>query len=189
MPDTCRTVVAMKRTLATLALVAVVGCSGGDTATSDTFNRADVEFVQGMIPHHEDAVRMANMVVRGEVSDDLADLADAIRAAQEPEIAEMRALLAEWGVEEDPHAGHMSGDSSMHGMMSSDDYAALGSASGADFERMWYEMMIEHHQGAIDMADTVVADGKHPRVRELAKAIITAQRDEISRMRDLLDSL
>ena len=189
----CRTVVVMKRTLAALAAVLLLGCAGGgETATSDDtseFNDADLEFVQGMIPHHEQAIQMADMVSRETSQSGTADLADEIRAAQAPEIADMRALLAEWGQEEDPHAMHKMDDHSMHGMMTDDDFEALGSASGVDFDRMWLQMMIEHHEGAITMSEKVLAGGKHPRVRELAEAIIAVQRDEISRMNTLLGSL
>lgn len=183
----------MKRTLVAFATVLLVGCSGGgETDTSgDTgeFNDADLEFVQGMIPHHEEAIQMADMVARETSQSGTVDLADEIRAAQAPEIADMRALLAEWGKKEDPHAMHNMDDHSMSGMMTEEDFDALGSASGIDFDRMWLQMMIEHHEGAITMSERVLADGKHPRVRELAEAIIAVQRDEISRMNTLLGSL
>lgn len=191
MPATCRTVAVMKRTLAAVATVLLVACSGGndDSSTeqeSVAFNDADVEFVQGMIPHHEQAITMADMVDPSTVSADLAALASEIRGAQAPEIDTMRSLLAEWNIEEDPHAMHKMDHSSMKGMMSDDDLAALDESTGTSFERMWLEMMIEHHEGAVTMSETVIADGKHPRVRELAESIIVAQRDEISRMRALL---
>jgi len=189
----CRTVVVIKRTLAALATVVLVGCSGGGESgnndDSAPFNDADLTFVQEMIPHHEQAIQMADMFSRDEVSVSTADLAGEIRAAQAPEIADMRALLAEWGEEEDPHAMHKMDDHSMHGMMTDDDFDSLDAATGVDFERMWLRMMIEHHEGAITMSEKVLADGKHPRVRELAEAIIAAQRDEIARMNTLLGSL
>jgi len=193
MPEMCSTVVVVKRNLAALAAVLLVGCSGsGASGTSDDtgeFNDADLEFVQGMIPHHEQAIQMADMVLRDEVTVSTADLAAEIRAAQAPEIADMRALLAEWGEEEDPHAMHEMDDHSMHGMMTDDDFNSLDAATGVDFERMWLQMMIGHHEGAITMSEKLLADGKHPRVRELAEAIIAAQRDEIARMNTLLGSL
>ena len=189
----CRTVVVMKRTLAALATVLLVGCSGsGEAASSDDtaeFNDADLEFVQGMIPHHEQAIQMAAMVSTDKASASTNDLADEIRIAQAPEIADMRALLAEWGEEEDPHAMHKMDDHSMHGMMTDDDFNSLEAASGIDFERMWLQMMIEHHEGAITMSEKVLVNGKYPRVRELAEAIIAAQRDEIARMNTMLSTL
>ena len=189
----CRTVVVIKRTLAALATVVLVGCSGGgysgNNDDSAPFNDADVRFVQGMIPHHEQAIQMADMMSTDKASASTNDLAGEIRAAQAPEIADMRALLAEWGKEADPHAMHKMDDHSMHGMMTDDDFDSLDAATAFDFERMWLQMMIEHHEGAITMSEKVLADGKHPRVRELAEAIIAAQRDEIARMNTLLGSL
>jgi len=183
----------MGRNVAVLAAVLLVGCSGGGASgTSDDtgeFNDADLEFVQAMIPHHEQAIQMADMMSTDKASASTNELAGEIRAAQAPEIADMRALLAEWGEEEDPHAMHKMDDHSMHGMMTDDDFDALSATAGVDFERMWLQMMIEHHEGAIIMSEKVLGDGKHPRVRELAEAIIAAQRDEIARMNTLLGSL
>jgi len=184
----CRTLVVLRRTLAACVILVIGGCSGGSSPSDAVFNDADVEFVQGMIPHHEQAIVMADMVKRGYVSDAVADLADGIRAAQTPEINVMRDLLAEWGKEEDSHAMHMSDDHSMHGMMSQNDLDALDMMSGPEFERMWLEMMIEHHEGAVTMSQQVLSDGRDPRVQALADAIIAAQRDEISRMKALLGS-
>jgi uncharacterized protein (DUF305 family) len=178
----------MRRTLAACVILVISGCSGASSSSDAVFNDADVEFVQGMIPHHDQAIVMADMVKRGDVSDAVADLADGIRAAQTPEINVMRDLLAEWGKEEDSHAMHMSGDHSMHGMMSQNDLDALDMMSGAEFERMWLAMMIEHHEGAVTMSQQVLSDGRDPRVQALADAIIAAQRDEISRMKALLSS-
>jgi len=189
----CRTVVVIKRTLAALATVVLVGCSGGGESgnndDSAPFNDADLTFVQEMIPHHEQAIQMADMMSTDKASASTNDLAGEIRAAQAPEIADMRALLAEWGEKEDPHAVHKMDDHSMHGMMTDEELNSLDAAMGVDFERMWLQMMIEHHEGAITMSGKVLADGKHPRVRELAEAIIAAQRDEIVRMNTLLGEL
>ena len=202
----CRTVVVMKRTLLVLTTVVAMGCislaacSGGESADSDsspsdsaapdaTWNDADVAFVQGMIPHHEQAVEMSEMMTGRTVSNTTAALAEQIRAAQTAEVALMQGFLAEWGVELDPHAGH-SGDHSMgEGMMSDEQLDELESAGGVDFERMWLTMMLEHHKGAIAMASAVLANGAEPRVRALAEAIITAQEAEIAQIEALLAGL
>ena len=206
MPSMCRTVVVMKRTLLVLTTVVAMGCislaacSGGESADSDsspsdsaapdaTWNDADVAFVQGMIPHHEQAVEMSNMMTGRTVSNSTAALAEQIRAAQTTEVALMQGFLADWGVELDPHAGH-SGDHSMgEGMMSDEQLDELESAGGVDFERMWLTMMLEHHHGAVGMANTVLSGGRDPRVRSLAEGIIAAQQAEIAQIEALLVSL
>jgi uncharacterized protein (DUF305 family) len=206
MPSMCRTVVVMKRRLLVLTTVVAMGCVGlaacgdGDRADSDSspsdnassdavWNDADVKFVQGMIPHHEQAVEMSDMMIGRIVSEATAVLAEQIRASQTAEVSLMQGFLAEWGVELDPHAGH-SGDHSMgEGMMSDEQLDELTAASGVDFERMWLTMMLEHHQGAVAMANTVLSGGSDPRVRTLAEGIVAAQQAEIAQIEALLASL
>ena len=100
----------MRRLLSIFAVAVVVGCSAGSTdSVSDSqaaWNDADVAFATGMIPHHEQALEMADLVAGKSVSMDVAMLADAIRAAQGPEISEMQGFLTEWNTTADPHAGH-----------------------------------------------------------------------------------
>ena len=95
------------------ATLVVVGCSAGSTESlpdqQAAWNEADVEFVTGMIPHHEQALEMADLIAGKSVSNDVAVLADEIRAAQGPEIAVMQGYLAQWGTKTDPHAGHGGG--------------------------------------------------------------------------------
>jgi uncharacterized protein (DUF305 family) len=172
-----------------VSVLAASSCAGNDDTTNvagaaDMVDAADVKFAQMMIPHHAQAVEMARMAARDGVSDDVAALAAAIRDAQQPEIDLMTAWLAEWGAEPDPHAAHMGHD--MAGMMSQDDMAALDAATGADFERMWLQMMVEHHRGAVTMAQQVLADGSDARVLDLARAIIAAQQREIDQMTQML---
>lgn len=171
----------------------LAACGGSDTATSaaDTsagaeavFNDADVTFAQGMIPHHSQAIAMAALAADRTENPAILDLASRIQGAQDPEIEMMRGWLESWG--HDEMASDMEGmDHDMSGMMSDDDMAALEAASGAEFDRLFAEMMIEHHQGAIDMAQTVIDDGADPDVRTLAEAIIAAQSAEIAEMQDL----
>jgi uncharacterized protein (DUF305 family) len=108
----------------------------------------------------------------------------------------MEAWLDEWGVpqmmdgmgdgmaagEGMDHMGH----GGMSGMMSEEELEELRAASGAEFDRMWTEMMIEHHEGAIDMARDVQEDGESPEVRELADAIVETQQAEIDLMEEWL---
>jgi len=169
----------------------LVGCSSGATVSETSpWNMADQKFVQEMIPHHEQAVVMSEMVGNVEVSTETGALANEIISAQASEIALMQSFLDEWGVESDPssdpHAGHsMTGDMNT-GMMTDEDLDKLKNSSGADFEKMWLTMMLAHHDGAVTMAMTVISAGKDPRVKTLAENIVSAQQKEIILIRSLL---
>jgi uncharacterized protein (DUF305 family) len=177
--------------------------TAGPEASAD-HNEADVEFAQMMIPHHRGAVDMGALAPDRAEAPEILDLAARIQAAQDPEIEQMTAWLEEWGedvpAEDDSGhdmgsdttaAGDMGGGSggpeTGHGMMSADDMAALEAARGAEFDRVFAEMMIVHHQGAIDMADDEIADGRFTDAIDLAHTIVAAQEAEIAEMQDFLD--
>jgi uncharacterized protein (DUF305 family) len=190
MPDIFRSMSTQIRNLAFLGALLFAGCSSGSAAEdTQSFNNADQKFVQEMIPHHEQAVVMSEMVGNVEVSGETAALATDIIGAQAREIESMKNFLSEWGVEfnpnSDPHAGHMMSADESHGMMTDEELAELEDSSGINFEKMWLTMMRVHHEGAIKMATTVIADGKDARVKVLAEAIISKQQKEI----ELIDSL
>ncbi len=191
----------MKRTLmsvafAVLAALTVAGC-GNDTDSNDStdsssaqFNDADVTFAQQMIPHHEQAVEMATMAQERASSTEVKQLADKIEAAQGPEIDTMTGWLEDWGqeVSSDSEGGMDHSGSDMSGMMSDADMESLGTATGAEFDQMFLEMMIEHHTGAIEMAKTEQQDGENPDAIALAEKIEADQTAEIAQMEDLLGS-
>lgn len=188
----------MRKTLTAALLAAslltLAACGDEDDNTSSAeHNDADVTFAQGMIPHHEQAIQMAALAETRAESQEVKDLAADIEAAQDPEIKTMTAWLESWG--EDVPDGDMSGmghgdmsSDEMPGMMSDDEMADLMDTSGPDFDRMFLTMMIEHHEGAIEMARTEQSDGEFPDAIELAEDIETAQTAEIQAMQDLLAS-
>ncbi|SDU31586.1 DUF305 domain-containing protein [Jiangella alkaliphila] len=169
--------------LPTLVLVLLAGCGSSDD--EEAFAPADVEFARQMIPHHAQAVEMAAMLPPSGVSPELTELADGIADAQQPEIDQMTAMLDRWGYTPPPLEGGHAHE--MAGMLTEDDLAALDAATGAEFERMWLTMMIEHHEGAIEMARTQLDDGIDSEARELAEEIVDAQEAEIARMEGLLE--
>ncbi len=153
-----------------------------------TLNDADVEFAQGMIAHHEQAVEMAEIALDPNVGagTEVTDLATRIQAAQDTEIELMTGWLTSAG---EPTTMDMSDGhdmSSMEGMMSAEQMDALAIATGADFDQMWLEMMIAHHEGAISQSETVKSEGSNPDVLLLADQIISAQQGEITEMQALL---
>lgn len=166
------------------------GPSPAQTEDAPIFNDADVTFVTTMIPHHEQAIEMSEIVLaKDDLDPDVAELAEAIQAAQGPEIEQLQTWLDAWGVDE--HAGHGSShdEHEMDGMMTSEDLAALEAASGPEASRLFLEQMIEHHEGAVDMARTQLEDGSNPEALALAQEIIDAQTSEIEQMREILSRL
>lgn len=164
----------------------------------DGVNQADAMFTMMMIPHHEQAIEMSELVLgRDDIDPEIVDLAEQIIAAQDPEIELMEDWLDDWGLPSmggamgGGHGGGHGGDGGdggdgPGGMMSDDDLEAIEDAEGDEAERLYLEGMIEHHEGAIDMAQDVLDDGESTDVAELAETIIETQQVEIDLMDDLL---
>ena len=146
---------------------------------------ADVMFSQQMIPHHQQAVTMADLALdpAHEASPAVQDLALRIKTAQAVEVADMKAWLEEWGA--DPVSGQMMDHGSM-GMLSGDAMTALENAKGPAFDRLWLEGMIQHHEGALTMASHIAERGDDARVQKLSVAIEQSQTAEIAEMKQLL---
>ena len=148
------------------------------------FNEADIMFAQMMIPHHQQAVEMSDtLLAKTGISAKTVSLAEDIKAAQEPEIAQLNALLVAWGFDEMTADDDMAGMDHSSGMMSDEDMDALDAATGPEAERLYLEQMIEHHEGAIDMASPQIIDGTNADAVELAESIESAQQKEISEMK------
>ena len=159
----------------TLILITFLG-AGCTTTLKAGFSAQDIMFAEMMIPHHQQAIEMSDLALRKSQDSAILDLARQIKDAQAPEIEEMKS----WGASSNAHMGHM-----MDGMLSDEEISALKAATGKDFDRRFLEGMIDHHEGAIDMAEMVV-NSKNHEVATLARSIIKTQRAEISTMKDLL---
>ncbi|MCM3894549.1 DUF305 domain-containing protein [Gordonia sputi] len=209
------------------AVVGIAGCStsdsGSDSASSTSteasrnatssqsasadstkHNAADVTFNQMMIPHHQQAIAMADLVPSRTENTAVRELATQIKNAQQPEIDQMTQRLASWGVSTAPDSQGTENQGSMDhgtmdhgsmdmgnggggmGMMSAQEMTAMENARGQEFDTLWLKGMIAHHQGAIDMAKTELANGIDPASRALAEQITTSQQAEIDRMRSML---
>ncbi|WP_328880407.1 DUF305 domain-containing protein [Streptomyces sp. NBC_00299] len=195
-------------TAVTAALV-LAACGGGDhsdtasgahpsssaSATAGAHNAQDVSFAQGMIPHHRQAVEMAELAADRASSARVKDLATRIEKAQAPEIRTMSGWLKAWG-EDVPsavpgmdgmdHSGGHGGGSGMAGMMDQKDMDKLAKSSGKAFDSMFLTMMVEHHEGAVEMAGAEKAKGKYAPATALADDVVTAQTAEIAEMNKLL---
>jgi len=163
--------------------------SGASASTAEQFNDADVMFVQGMIPHHKQAVEMSEMLAKKSgVGAETTALAEQIKAAQGPEITTMEGWLKAWGKSVDGGMGGM--DHDMGGGMATDaEMKEFEQADGAAAEKMFLEMMTAHHQGAIMMAQAEVKNGKNADTITMAKNIATSQQSEIATMKKLLTNL
>ncbi|MDN2499466.1 DUF305 domain-containing protein [Nocardia nova] len=156
--------------------------SAPSTATRTDYNDADVSFLTMMYPHHAQAVEMAKLVPGRSQNQELITLAANVEKAQAPEMEQFAALLHSFG----KPAPQATMSHPMNGVMTSEQMTQLRDASGADFDRMWLQMMIAHHQGAVDMANTEIADGTNADAKALAHNILTAQQAEIQQMRGML---
>ena len=189
-----------------------VPAAGSESAK--VHNSADVAFVTGMIPHHEQAVEMSDLILAQPVSAagsnaEVRALAQQIADAQAPEVGQMRTWLKDWGMgsdtvtddggmnmgggEMDGHdmSGHGSGDGEMdagemNGMMTEAQMNELSQATGAELDQLYLELMIAHNEGAIEMAQTELKEGKNPAALKLAQGVINTQQAEIKQMRALL---
>lgn len=185
---------------------------GDDTASSGTVetsptehNDADVAFARDMIQHHAQALSMVDLTLDRPLDPEVQALAEDIRAAQAPEIETMADWLTDWRepvpetMRDHANAGHDMGDMSdtmdemgddtgddMPGMMSAEDMDALENASDADFQQLWLELMVEHHEGAVEMARDEQESGRFEPAVDLAGQIIESQTDEIATMKELL---
>ncbi|GAA3857289.1 DUF305 domain-containing protein [Amycolatopsis tucumanensis] len=170
-------------------------------AQAAAHNDADVTFAQEMIKHHQQAIDMAKLVPTRSTNDQVKNLASRIEAAQDPEIQQMQSWLSQWGAAAStmpsmsmpgmsmPSSMPGMDHGSMPGMMTDADMQKLEQASGAEFDKMWLEMMVQHHQGAVEMARTEVANGSNADAKALAQRIIDDQTAEINEMQQLLTTL
>ena len=160
------------------------GMSGSSTsaAPAANFNDADVMFLQMMYPHHAQAVEMAKLVPTRSQNQQVKDLASAIEQAQAPEMQQMTTLLAGFG----KPAPSATMSHSMPGLMTPQQMTELTGLSGAAFDKMWLQMMVEHHQGAITMANDELKNGTNADAKKMAEAIIAAQQGEITTMNGML---
>jgi uncharacterized protein (DUF305 family) len=149
------------------------------------FNDADQTFVASMIPHHQQAVDMSALVPQRSTNEPVIKLANDVSAAQEPEIQVLKVLQVQWSADQtDQHQGPH--DVPMKGMVDPATMTKLESLQGAEFDTLWLQSMIAHHEGAIEMAQTEIASGANDDAKRLAQGIVTTQQGEITQMKQIL---
>ncbi|HXH80342.1 DUF305 domain-containing protein [Nocardioides sp.] len=195
-------------TLAMTLALSAVACGNDDTSegraevSATEHNDADVEFASDMLQHHAQALSMVDLTLERPLDPEVQGLAEQIRAAQAPEIETFTDWLTDWDEEipetmrDHANAGHDMDEmdesedgmdhGDMPGMMTADDMQALEDASDDEFQTMWLEMMVEHHEGAVEMAEAEQSEGQYKAAVELADDIIESQSAEIETMEELL---
>lgn len=158
------------------------------TAISTEHNDADIEFAQMMMPHHSEAVSLADGVRIAGSNPAVKALAQRIRDEQAPEIEVMNAMLMAWGKPPAGHEGHAD-TMEMPGMASAADLEVFYRSSGAELDRMFVTLMIAHHKGAIEMARTERLEGINPQATALATSIMVSQQTEIVDLEAILATL
>ena len=178
------------------------GAPGQDTRTlsadeavqlaNNRYSDADVAFMRNMIPHHAQAVEMSALVADRTNNEEVVDIAGRIDASQADEIAFMQSWLAERGEAlESPHAHHGMGHAMM-GMATPEQMAALAAATGTEFDRLFLQLMITHHEGAVDMVDDLLeqsGSAYDPVLFDFAGDIKNEQEAEIRQMGAMLRAL
>ena len=154
---------------------------------------ADVAFMQGMIGHHAQALEMTALRPSRSTSDDLRLLALRIELSQADEIKAMEGWLKARGAAlPDPHAHHLPGAVLMPGMLTAEDMRRLSEATGPAFDRLFLELMIKHHEGALLMVERLFATpgaGQESEMFAFASDVVDDQRAEMDRMSALLKEL
>ena len=156
------------------------------------YSLGDIQFLQGMIPHHAQAKEMSALAESRTNNEAILAVAARITLSQDDEIAMMQDWLGDRGLEvtaEDAH--HQSGFMRMAGMLTDEEMAALAAARGSEFDRLYLESMIQHHQGALDMVEDLLdqrGSVQDPLLYEFTSDVTSDQTSEIERMVTLLAS-
>ncbi len=174
----------------------------GQAPSSDrsSYSRADVDFMQGMIAHHAQAIVMTGLVSGRSSRPDVQLLARRIDISQAEEIEIMQRWLGQRGEEvpspDDPHAhhghlAHQGHEMLMPGMLTEEELARLAASRGSEFDRLFLEFMIRHHEGALVMVQELFASGggQDSEMFQFASHVDGDQRIEIARMHRLLGEM
>ena len=163
------------------------GSAVNPDAVSPEHNGADVQFVTMMVPHHQQALRMAEIVLsKPDLDPQVRQMTEKIQHEQTPEIATMQSWLAAWNA---GPAMSLEQAQGMDGLLSPDDLAALERADGTTASTLFLQQMIEHHEGAVSMSQPEIEDGTNPQAQQLAHSIVQSQQQQIQQMQSMLDRL
>jgi uncharacterized protein (DUF305 family) len=175
---------------ATIALLAGCTAAAEDTShmdhgdhsdhseTMESMGESETMFATMMIPHHQQAIDMSEMALANSSNADVKKLAQQIIDAQAHEIEQMQSWI-------DGHGHEVHGDHDMMGMASEEDLARLKTLKSPEFDELFLNLMIVHHEGALDMVSMLDGTDK-VEAKELAQHIVEVQKAEIELMNQLL---
>lgn len=157
------------------------------SSNSNTMGNIDQHFIEQMIPHHDDAITMANIALQKAEHQEIKDLSQNIIKAQTDENNRMKAWYKNWFGKDVPdtftNMGHGMGSGMMHGGMMGDGTDISDLESAKPFDKEFIEQMIPHHQMAIMMAQMLKNSTNRSEMKQLADDIIKTQTNEIEQMR------
>lgn len=177
-----RSAVSMNRTMVA-GLVILLGLAAGFTlaqtpetrSDNSEFNGQDIMFMNMMIVHHDQAIEMAELSENRTDNENILELSDNISEAQRAENEQMTTWMNELAYEAGNHHP-------MAGMATEEEMQRLKSSEGENFDRLFAELMIEHHRGGIEMARNFREVGKHPELGEMQTQMVETQQSEIGKM-------
>lgn len=185
----------MKRCLLVVLLFVLAGCGTGVASTTPGtslsapapktgFNDTDVMFLQMAVPQHEQGIEMARLATERASRDDVRDLAAAIAATQDDELAEMKDWLEKWHqpVAYDPDPNAHAGHGGMHGSDPAVLEVLRETPAGPDFDSRFLNLLTGHQHGAVELARLEEKDGKHPDAKSLASRIVKSRTAQIQQM-------
>lgn len=156
----------------------------GFGSAEDAHNEVDVHFLGMMVPHHEQAIDMSDVLLASDVDDaQVRDLAQRIKDGQERENEQMRAWADEWGIQKDMdfHSNHIA-----NGMFQPEELEEFSSLKGDQLRTTFLEMMHYHHKHVIEMTQSEIQNGAYAPLREMAQDMVDVQTAEMREMEDLL---
>jgi uncharacterized protein (DUF305 family) len=177
-----------KKIIVALAFFAIILAPNGAIASShgkslQNLDMNEIMFAQMMIPHHEQAVSMSETALKKSKNPEILKLSKQIKSLQSTEISQLRYWL-----KATDSSMTMDHDMKMSGMLTTKELTSLKRLTGTAFDRMFLQLMIKHHQGAIEMLG-LISDSSNAEALALSKAIRSAQGKEISSMKLLLKKI
>ncbi|ABM11025.1 MULTISPECIES: DUF305 domain-containing protein [Mycolicibacterium] len=200
----------MARVIAVVAaLVLLAACGGQSDGADDSqsgsnepeaplitgdpagYNAADIAFAYDMVPHHAQAIDLSRTALERSTNPELTALAQQIVATQQPEINILNVFLVQWNENPENRSGPDDGgpERALPGTVDEATITKLESLSGPEFDKLWLQSMIGQHQGAVELANTEIADGANVDAIAIARNIVAAQEAQIAQMTQMLEGL